>query len=189
MLRHQSFGRVTSAGGRIRTRVDCFRRAAPPSARPRQHSKIKRDRRDSNSRSLDRQSSAYASRPRPQKTATTRLELAKTELRTQALDSLHSSPHQYRLQDLNPGHSLIGQVCCQLHQAGIFRRTGSGRRPRTSTLRFQKPACCRLHHPGTRANDRTRTCIDESHNLVPDPFGHVRHKWQGWRDSNSLSQA
>lgn len=81
---------------------------------------------------------------------------------------------QYRLQDLNPGYSLIGQVCCQLHQAGVLQRTGSGRRPRTSTLRFQGPACCQLHHPGTRANDRTRTCIDESHNLAPHPFGHVR---------------
>lgn len=30
-----------------------------------------------------------------------------------------------------------------------------------------------------RANDRTRTCIDESHNLAPDPFGHVRHQTAG----------
>lgn len=47
--------------------------------------------------------------------AMTRLELARAELRTQTLDSLHSSPYQYRLQELNPDYSLIGQACCQLH--------------------------------------------------------------------------
>ena len=111
---------------------------------------------------------------------------------------------------MNPDYSLIGQACCQLHQVGIrckrklpalpcprrssvasrrrcatslFQRTGSGRRARTFTLRFQRPACCHLHHPGTQqesgANDRTRTCIDESHNLAPHPFGHVRHHTAG----------
>lgn len=124
--------------------------------------------------------------------ATTRLELARAELRTQTLDSLHSSPIQYRLQDLNPDYSLIGQVCCQLHQAGVFQRTGSGRRPRTFTLRFQRPACCLLHHPGIEYPGRTTglepalTRATISRLILSATFA---IKWQGWRDLNSLNQA
>ena len=44
----------------------------------------------------------------------------------------------------------------RLSYIGI-QRTGSGRRARTFTLRFQRPACCQLHHPGTSTNGETRT--------------------------------
>ncbi len=39
----------------------------------------------------------------------------------------------------------------------------------------------------TGANDRTRTCIDESHNLAPHPFGHVRHQKMAGMERLELS--
>ena len=112
-----------------------------------------------------------------------------TELRTQALDSLHSSPsvptpgvepgllanrasvlpvtpsrqnslRRSARRGLASGSGAIKPGPKQADGAALhllFQRTGSGRGIRTFTLRFQRPACCQLHHPGTSTNGETRT--------------------------------
>ena len=55
---------------------------------------------------------------------------------------------------------------------------GEGLEPSLSDFKDRRVASYTIPEK-SRANDRTRTCIDESHNLAPDPFGHVRHQMAG----------
>jgi hypothetical protein len=64
---------------------------------------------------------------------------------------------KYRLQELNPDSSANRADVLPITPRRRASKNGSGRRPRTFTLRFQRPACCQLHHPGTSTNGETRT--------------------------------
>ena len=55
---------------------------------------------------------------------------------------------------------------------------GEGLEPSLSDFKDRRVASYTIPEE-SRANDRTRTCIDESHNLAPHPFGHVRHQMAG----------
>ena len=125
--------------------------------------------------------------------AMARLELARTELRTQALDRFAFIAKQYRPQDLNPDYSLIGQVCCQLHQAGVFKELapGEGLEPSLSDFRDRRVATYTIpelnKNPGrTTGVEPASTRATISRLILSATFA---IQWQGWRDLNSLSQA
>src|SRR6266850_4014627 len=113
--------------------------------------------------------------------AMTRLELARTELRTQALEPLCIHRRVCRLRELNPESSANRADVLPVtprRRASKKLAPGEGFEPPLSDFRDRRVASYTIPEQ-SRANDRNRTCIDESQNLAPDPFGHVRHQMAG----------